>query len=104
MEDNYPNSWGAVVRIGLEDGAQLSANRAHAKGDPELALDAEALIAKAGRLLSYGDVAEPMRFIESVLAMQEGAAIPPLPHPLGRGDRPKSSHRLDAAPRSRALS
>jgi len=104
IDKRYPESWGSEIRITLADGDTLEAKRQLTKGDPELALDADALIAKASRLLSYGGVAEPMRFIESVLAMREGAPIPPLPRPLGRGARPKSKRRSDPATRSQALS
>jgi 2-methylcitrate dehydratase PrpD len=104
MQNNYPQNWGAEVRIYLTGGEQLSANRMHAKGDPEFALDTDAMIAKASRLLSYGNVAEPMTFVESILAMQEGAPIPSLPHPLGQGSRPARHRQSDRAAQSHSVS
>lgn len=104
IEEGYPENWGAEVQIQLANGERLSAKRRHAKGDPELALDADAMIAKANRLLSYGGVAEPEIFIDAILAMPAGAPIPSLPQPLGPAARTRDERRSDGAPRSRALS
>jgi len=104
IQDGYPQNWGAEVRIQLSDGKRMTARRRHAKGDPELALDAEALKVKAMRLMVHGGIARPEEFVEAILAMPEGAPIPPLPYPLGRDARLKRGQSSDSAARSRALS
>lgn len=75
----YPQAWGAEIAVRLDDGTPLSATREHAFGDPENPLDETAMRAKARMLLEFGGIATPDRFIDAVLAMAEGGALPALP-------------------------
>ena len=104
IDKRYPESWGTEIQITLPGGEVLTATRQHTKGDPELPLDASAMIAKANRLLNHGGIAEPERFIESILTMPDGAPIPPLPQPLGRADRTDRGLRSDPAARNQVMS
>ena len=104
IESSYPQNWGAEIRIELSGGERLTAKREHTKGDPEFPLDAEALKAKATRLLAHGGVDRPEDFVDAVLAMPEGAPIPPLPQPLGPATRTGRGRRPHAAAQSRVLS
>lgn len=75
----YPTAWGAGVTVRLDDGSELRASREHAYGDPENPLDESAMRAKAAMLLEYGGVSAPAKFIDSVLALADDAALPDLP-------------------------
>lgn len=75
----YPRNWGCGLTAVMRDGATLRATCSDAKGDPEAALDREEMIAKARMLLNHGELTEPDRMIEAVLAMANGAAVPRLP-------------------------
>ncbi len=58
-QSNYPVSWGAGVTVHTADGERLETTRKDCKGDPELALDADEMRAKAVGLLCYGGLDEP---------------------------------------------
>ncbi|MEX2201932.1 MAG: MmgE/PrpD family protein [Dongiaceae bacterium] len=73
---SYPRAWGAAVAVTLGDGAVLTAEREHAKGDPEAALDERAMREKAAMLLRHGGVARPEKLIDAVLALADDAALP----------------------------
>ncbi len=76
----YPDAWGAGVTIETASGHSLAATRRHCRGDPELALDAAEMRAKATALLSYGglDDDDANRLCDRVLALAEGPPAPPL--------------------------
>ncbi len=73
---DYPAAWGGAVTVALSDGRRVSAARRQCKGDPEAALDGDAMAQKARELLRFGGVAEPETVIESVLAMAGGGKVP----------------------------
>ena len=75
----YPHAWGGAVTVTLRSGESRTARRTHAKGDPEVALSPDELIAKARMLMSYGGVEAPERLIEAILALADDAALPELP-------------------------
>lgn len=75
----YPKAWGARVTAKLGDGAELTAEREHAFGDPENPLDEAAMREKAAMLLTFGGVRDVDGFINSVMAMADDAPIPALP-------------------------
>ena len=68
---NYPKSWGAKVTVETEDNRVLTAQRTDCKGDPELRLSDEEMIAKAMGLLQFSglDQAQATAVCDSVMAM-----------------------------------
>lgn len=74
----YPVNWGARVTVVTQDGQSHGVERTNAKGDPEAPLSREEMIIKARMLLTHGDVPDPDHFIEAVLAMSHGGAVPVL--------------------------
>lgn len=70
---NYPVSWGAEVTVIAESGASIKVSRKDCKGDPELALDGDAMRAKAMGLLQYGG-------LEQTVANQVCDAVLDLPN------------------------
>ncbi len=85
LEAAYPADWGSEIRVTLRDGTTLAATRRHAKGDPELPLSRDDMIAKARRLLAHGGVEQAEAFIAAILAMADGGPLPALP-PLAPAD------------------
>ncbi len=73
---DYPAAWGGAVTVAFSDGRRVSAARRQCKGDPEAALDGDAMARKARELLRFGGVAEPETVIEGVLAMAGGGKVP----------------------------
>ena len=69
----YPGAWGASVLLTLADGSTVAAERPIARGDPELALSNEEMIAKAELLLDFPgcDEATRRRIIDGVLGLAE---------------------------------
>ena len=67
----YPAAWGASVVLRLSNGSTIVAERPIAKGDPELPLTDEEMIAKAKLLLDFAgcDEATRQRVIDSVLGL-----------------------------------
>lgn len=75
----YPEHWGSAVHVTLSDGAELSAKRTDAKGDPEAPLSRADMIAKATMLMHLGGVAHPQQLIDAILSMaRPGAPLPAL--------------------------
>ena len=70
---DYPVAWGAEVQVSTADGGRLRASRQHCKGDPELALDAGEMRAKALGLLDYGGLDDrgASEFCDRLLAMPD---------------------------------
>jgi 2-methylcitrate dehydratase PrpD len=71
----YPKSWGSEITVTLKDGSKIAAARKDCKGDPELPVTRDELIAKARDLLSFGGVGDPDAMIETVLAMADGGEL-----------------------------
>jgi 2-methylcitrate dehydratase PrpD len=76
---NYPRAWGGEVAVSLRDNRRVTAARTHCKGDPELALSADEMVAKSRDLLRFAGVADAEGIIRAVLAMADGAPVPALP-------------------------
>lgn len=76
----YPKSWGAQVSVTTRSGQSFRISRKDCKGDPELALDADEMRAKAMGLLSYGglDESRANRLCDEVLAMPQTDDSPQL--------------------------
>jgi 2-methylcitrate dehydratase PrpD len=72
----YPKDWGGEVTVKLKDGASVTAARTACKGDPELALTREEMIAKARELLTYAAVNDVDAIVEGVLGMAGGGPVP----------------------------
>lgn len=74
----YPKAWGSAVTLKLRGGEQITAQRTHAKGDPESPLTPLELIAKARMLMIHGGIDEPDCLIDAVLALADDALLPNL--------------------------
>lgn len=74
----YPANWGGRVRLRLANGAELTAERTDAKGDPEAPLSRDEMIEKAGMLLRHGGIENPKPLIDSILGLASRAALPDL--------------------------
>lgn len=74
----YPASWGGRVVVRLASGAEYSAERTHAKGDPEAPLSRDEMIAKARMLLAHGNAQDPDRLVDAILGMASGGNLPRL--------------------------
>jgi 2-methylcitrate dehydratase PrpD len=73
----YPQAWGAEVNVDTADGRTCSATRREAKGDPENAVSADDLSAKARALLTDGGMTreEAERFIAAVVALPDDRPV-----------------------------
>ncbi len=76
----YPVSWGAELSVKTVAGAAFKVLRRNCRGDPELALDADEMRAKALGLLDYGglDPAAAARLCDAVLALPDASEAPDL--------------------------
>ena len=74
---NYPDAWGAEVRIETASGQTHRLSRRDCRGDPELALSVAEMKAKAEGLLTFAGLApdEATKLVEAVLNLS--AAAPP---------------------------
>jgi len=72
----YPKDWGGEVTVNLKDGASVTAARTTCKGDPELALTRDEMIAKARELLTYAVVNDVDALVDGVLGMADGGPVP----------------------------
>lgn len=70
----YPSAWGAGVAVELADGTRLEAARPECRGDPEAALTAEEMAAKARTLMRHGGVNDADRLIDGILGLAHGGA------------------------------
>ncbi len=70
---DYPIAWGAEVSALTASGARFKVSRKHCKGDPELALDAGEMRAKAMGLLRHGglDDNDAGRVCDTLLSMPD---------------------------------
>jgi 2-methylcitrate dehydratase PrpD len=78
FEAAYPAHWGSAVSVRLKDGGVYSAERADAKGDPEMPLSADEMVDKARGLFEFGQYPEPDALIDGILALAEGGRLPRL--------------------------
>ncbi len=75
----YPEGWGAAVSVELADGSRLEARRDVCRGDPEAALSADEMTAKARDLMNFGGLNDADGIIAQVLDMAGGGPPPALP-------------------------
>jgi 2-methylcitrate dehydratase PrpD len=77
---DYPVSWGARVSVTTANGDTIVESRKDCRGDPELALDGDAMRAKAMGLLQYGglDESAAKQLCDSVLALPSASTCAPL--------------------------
>ena len=69
---SYPVSWGAGITVELTDGTRVESVTTECKGDPEAALSADEMIAKARDLMRYAGVNDSARIIDGVLDLANG--------------------------------
>jgi 2-methylcitrate dehydratase PrpD len=74
----YPRAWGSGVTVFTKDGGVFKTERSCARGDPEVPLSQDEMIAKARMLMSYGGVDDPQPLIGAILALAEGGPLPEL--------------------------
>ncbi len=75
----YPGAWGAGIVVQLADGSRVEARRDICRGDPEAALSAEEMTAKARELMNFGGLNDADGVIGRVLDMAGGGPPPALP-------------------------
>ncbi len=75
----YPKDWGGEVTVRLKDGASVTAARTACKGDPELPLDRNEMIAKARDLLTFATINDVDAMVDGVLGMAAGGPVPAIP-------------------------
>ena len=75
---NYPQAWGARVRVNTTAGHLIEAARKDCKGDPELALSTTEMRAKVVGLMQYGglSIVQAHAVCDSILALPEILEIP----------------------------
>ena len=78
FQSAYPLHWGSRVEVEMEDGSVFSHEVTDARGDPELPLTREDMVAKARGLLVHGRHPAPDELIEQVLAMPQSGKVPDL--------------------------
>lgn len=71
----YPEAWGGVVTVQHKDGTRRTAQREHAKGDPDAPVPPQELHEKTAMLFRHGGVAEPERWIERILNLPHASSI-----------------------------
>lgn len=76
FKSNFPNAWGAEVRVYLSNGSVVRCVRDHAKGDPASPMTSEEIRAKAVDLLARGGIADAAGFSEAILRMADGGTFP----------------------------
>ena len=77
-EEAYPGRWGATVSATLSSGKIVSASREDCKGDPEAALSAAEIAAKAKMVMRRGGVDDDA-LVEHILALPDADAVPAFP-------------------------
>ena len=75
---NYPDSWGAGLRVRTASGQSFRLSRRDCKGDPELALSAHEMRAKAEGLLAFAglDAKTAGRVCDAILGLPEAPRMP----------------------------
>ena len=69
FEKDYPDAWGAEVKVKLTNGKELSVLRKNAKGDPEARLSPKEMLEKAEMLFRYGGVPNAEVWYERILGL-----------------------------------
>jgi 2-methylcitrate dehydratase PrpD len=67
MTRQFPQHYAAAITIMMRDGKSLSHHQADAKGDPELPLSTDEIIAKARALLGVSGIADVEKLINATL-------------------------------------
>jgi hypothetical protein len=62
------------VAVALGDGSRIEASRTDCRGDPEAALTAEEMVAKARTLMRHGGANDAERLIDGILDLADGGA------------------------------
>ena len=70
LQSSYPDHWGARIKVRHNSGHSIEIQSNDAKGDPELPLSADELIAKAELLLRHGGRTEADKIVGSVLSAE----------------------------------
>ena len=65
-------AWGAGITVELTDGTRVESVKAECKGDPEAALTADEMIAKARDLMRYAGMNDSARIVDGVLDLANG--------------------------------
>ncbi len=78
FQSAYPRHWGSRIEVELEDGSMISHEVTDARGDPELPLSHNDMVAKARGLLVHGRHPDPDDLIDCILAMPQSADVPDL--------------------------
>ena len=78
FQSAYPLHWGSRVEVELQDGSMISHEVADARGDPELPLSRDDMVAKARGLLEHGRHPAPDDLIDQILAMPRSGMVPDL--------------------------
>ncbi|MDJ0777986.1 MAG: MmgE/PrpD family protein [Gammaproteobacteria bacterium] len=75
---SYPDAWGAEVRVETVSGQSLKVSRRDCRGDPELALSAAEMRAKAEGLLAFAGLGadDAARVCDAVLALPASESSP----------------------------
>lgn len=77
FNDDYPERWGAEVRVRLSSGQTLSARKLACKGDPELPLSVQEMTDKARMLIRFGGLNPTTPdIVDELLALPHAAAMP----------------------------
>lgn len=71
-ETSYPLAWGAGITVEMTDGTRIESVKPQCKGDPEAALSADEMIAKARDLMRYAGLNDAARVIDGVLGLAKG--------------------------------
>ena len=69
FEKDYPDAWGAEVKVKLTNGKELSVRRKNTKGDPEARLSPKEMLEKAEMLFRYGGVPNAEVWYERILGL-----------------------------------
>ena len=69
FEKDYPDAWGAEVKVKLTNGKELSVRRKNAKGDPEARLSPKEMLEKAEMLFRYGGGPNAEVWYERILGL-----------------------------------
>ncbi len=74
----YPAHWGVQLAVTLADGTTLTATRIDAKGDPEMRMSRDEMVAKAAMLMRLGGITQAQPLIDAILALAGDGPLPAL--------------------------
>ena len=75
IQARYPTHWGSRVSVTHANGYSTQCEVVNAKGDPELPLDRNQMIAKAAQLLEFGDVTDASQIIAAIQSNEKFEAL-----------------------------